>query len=113
MNYSDIDINSIGNDNNNNNNNNNNGGEEEEKEEGGGGDDDESVLSYITNNKLITRFIVLVIIAFPISRPLITFRVSSLLLLCCLRLFGCFIGPFEFKVEGRSKTAGTAEGCEL
>ena len=26
----------------------------------------------------------------------------------------CFnIGPFEFKVEGRSKTAGTAEGCDF
>ena len=24
-----------------------------------------------------------------------------------------FIGPFEFKVEGRSKTAGTAEGCDF
>ena len=23
------------------------------------------------------------------------------------------IGPFEFKVEGRSKTAGTAEGCDF
>ena len=25
----------------------------------------------------------------------------------------CAIGPFEFKVEGRSKTAGTAEGCDF
>ena len=25
----------------------------------------------------------------------------------------CCIGPFEFKVEGRSKTAGTAEGCDF
>ena len=25
----------------------------------------------------------------------------------------CIIGPFEFKVEGRSKTAGTAEGCDF
>ena len=24
-----------------------------------------------------------------------------------------YIGPFEFKVEGRSKTAGTAEGCDF
>ena len=23
------------------------------------------------------------------------------------------IGPFEFKVEGRSKTAGTAEDCDF
>ena len=23
------------------------------------------------------------------------------------------IGPFEFKVEGRSKTGGTAEGCDF
>ena len=26
---------------------------------------------------------------------------------------GATIGPFEFKVEGRSKTAGTAEGCDF
>ena len=38
---------------------------------------------------------------------LIGFRLSRLI------MTSVTIGPFEFKVEGRSKTAGTAEGCDF
>ena len=31
----------------------------------------------------------------------------------CRYTTGNIIGSFEFKVEGRSKTAGTAEGCDF
>ena len=48
-----------------------------------------------------------------VSRCLLSVYVQFTLLAFVKPMTVRTIGPFEFKVEGRSKTAGTAEGCDF